>query len=239
MARSKYQLRQFELEEKAHGWCKKLSGCASLDHSGGQNSEISQPLRPEAFYKFNALVNHLLDPTEPNPTTIPDGRQVSEKGLPFSEDLDEDSIKAIIGAFKMALKDATQGKTLVLALDDLTKANVRKDHFKNFLVPELLRPIARGDESVKDVKIILTLSEDDSDDELGLTDLENLAITVELGWLDRTEMLMFVRYLAIVKKIPPNKRNLVFQTTEAAAGPTFSPSSVEKIVTNLAGFLGQ
>lgn len=226
-------------KKKPTDGAKNLLDILRLIIAGNQNSDISRPLQPEAFYKFNALVNYLLDPTEPNPTSIPEGRPVADKGLPFRENLDEDSIKAIIGAFKMALKDAVQGRTLVLALDDLTKTGVRTDHFKIFLVPELLRPIARGDENVKDIKLILAVGDDDSEDELGLAEFKNLAISVELSWLDRTEMLMFIRYLAIVKKIPANKRSLVFQAGEAAAGPTFSPSTVEKIVANLAGFLGQ
>lgn len=207
--------------------------------AGNQDNEISGPLRPEAFYTFNAVVNHLLDPTEPNPSTIPGGQKVTDKLLPFSEDLDDDSIKAIITAFKTGLKEAAQGKTLVLALDDVSKANVRNDHCKNYLVPELLRLIARGDDSVKNVKLILTISEDDPDDEMGLAELNKLAIPVTLSLLDRTEMLMFIRYLAIVKRIPPDKRPVVFQTGEAAVGATFSPSTLEELVTNLAVFLGQ
>jgi hypothetical protein len=202
-----------------------------------QNSQIGQPLPPDAFYKFNALVNHLLDPTEPNPVTIPEGRQVADKGLPFSEGLDDDSIKAMISAFKIALKEATKGRTLVLAIDDVTNRDVRIDHFKNYIVKEFLLPIARGDEGLKDIKIILAVRKDD--EELGLTDLENLAVPIDLGWLDRTEMLMFVRYLSIIKRIPPNKRTVVFQASEIASGPTFSPSELENLVTGMAGFLGQ
>jgi len=185
-------------------------------------------------------VNHLLDPAEPNPATIPDGQKVVDKGLPFTDNLlDDDSIKAIISAFKTGLKGAANGKSLVLALDDVSKTNVRTDHCKNYLVPELFRAIARGDETVKDIKLILSVSGEDPDDELGLAELNKLAIPVTLSWLDKKEMLMFIRYLAIVKRIPPSKRNVVDQAGEAAKGPTFSPSELEKIVANLAGFLGQ
>ena len=87
---------------------------------GNQNSDISRPLQPEAFYKFNALATFVGSNRAKSyeySRRTPGG----DKGLPFRENLDEDSIKAIIGAFKMALKDAVQGRTLVLALDDLTK----------------------------------------------------------------------------------------------------------------------
>jgi len=239
--------RDLEIDYVSLNWKKKPTDGAKnfldvlrLIIAGNDNNDISGPLRPEAFYTFNALVNHLLDPAEPNPATIPDGQKVVDKGLPFTDNLlDDDSIKAIISAFKTGLKGAANGKSLVLALDDVSKTNVRTDHCKNYLVPELFRAIARGDETVKDIKLILSVSGEDPDDELGLAELNKLAIPVTLSWLDKKEMLMFIRYLAIVKRIPPSKRNVVDQAGEAAKGPTFSPSELEKIVANLAGFLGQ
>jgi len=185
------------------------------------NSQFGQPLPAQAFYRFNAVVNYLLNPGEPNPSSIPAKRRVDDKGYPFKEDLDDESIHTILGEFKLGLRNASQRRTLVLALDDVSRGEVRKDHFQNYLLPDLIGPIARGAEpNLKNIRLILALKEDEYG-ELGLSELENFALNIKLNWLDKKELCLFVRDLCILKQIPRDKIELLLDEVNVS---TVAPS---------------
>ena len=199
--------------------------------SGGQTSPLGRPL-PQAFYEFNAVVNNVLDSNEPAPATIPAGTVVEDKGLPFKENAGDDSIKAILEAFKIGLHRAALNQPLIIALDDLSKSEVRQDHFKNYLVEELIKPIARGnEENVKNIKMILAVKEDADDDELGLPALENLAVSVRLEWLARSELNLFARELCVLKDVPRDRIAIFNSLINAGNAASVSPQILQKMLT--------
>jgi hypothetical protein len=194
------------------------------------NSQFGQALPAKSFYRFNALVNYLLGPSEPNPSSIPAARRVEDKGFLF-RDLDHESINAILDAFKLGLRNASQHQILVLALDDLSTVTVRTDHFQRYLLPNLITPIAKGSETnLKNVRMIAAVKEDEYG-ELGLSDLENYALTIKLDWLDKDERALFARDLCILKQVKQVTRDRIQSLLESATVPTVPPSKVFELVT--------
>lgn len=189
---------------------------------------IGRPVDPSAFYEFNRVVNHVLDPAEPAPGSVGPGVQAVDKDLPL-RDIDDDSIKSILSAFRAALGKAAGNQPLVIALDDL---KIREDHFIKYLVPFLIEKIAAGQEdAIKNIRMILVARPTDYDTVYNLGDLENLAVTVRLDLLSKSEQTYFSRELCILNGYSREEANSFSSFVGTFDNTTASPEDVRTLFT--------
>lgn len=187
---------------------------------------IGRAVDPGAFYEFNKVVNYALDPTEPQPDSIPKGTPIEDKGLP-AKGIDDDMIKLIITAFKVALQQAANNEPLVIALDDLV---IREDHFKDYLVPYLIKPIAVGQEkALKKIRMILVATTEEYDTDFQLGDLENLSVTVRLDHLSKEEQCYFSRELCVLKGLSRKKTEEFSRIFADGTSPTLPPDTIRQM----------
>jgi hypothetical protein len=187
---------------------------------------IGRAVDPAAFYDFNKVVNYALNPSEPHPDSIPKGTVVEDKGLSAKKSIDDDSIKFIIAAFKGALQRAANNAPLVIALDDLM---IREDHFRDYLIPSLIKPIAVGqEESLKKIRMILVASTDEYENKFQLGDLENVSVTVRLDLLSKEEQSYFSRELCVLKGLSRQKMSEFFTWVENGTAPALPPDTIRQ-----------
>lgn len=187
---------------------------------------IGRPVGPSAFYEFNQVVNHILDPKEPAPDSVAAGVPVPDKELPLG-DIDNDAIETIIGAFKVALQKAANDKPLVIALDDLL---IRKDHLIQYLIPHLIKPIAAGqEESLKNIRMILVATNDEYDKDFELGDLESLSVTVRLDLLTKDEQSYFSRELCVLKGMSREKTKEFSSIMTNSTASSTTPDAIHQI----------
>jgi hypothetical protein len=187
---------------------------------------FGRPVGAEAFHQFNQVVNHILDPAQPTPGAA--GAPVDDLELPLKPDIDNDSLELILASFKSALQKAASNKLLVIALDDL---KIRKDHFKNYLIPHLIKPIAAGqEETLKNIRMILVATNEEYDNEFELGNLESLSITVRLDLLSKSELSYFSRELCVLKGLTHDKATAFSSFVSNANGPTVKPDDIRQML---------
>lgn len=187
---------------------------------------IGRAVDPAAFYEFNKVVNYALDPNEPHPDSIPAGTVVEDKGLP-AKGIDDETIKLVITAFKVALQRAANNQPLVIALDDLV---IREDHFKDYLVPYLIKPIAVGqEEALKKIRMILVATTEEYEKDFQLGDLENLSVTVRLDHLSKEEQCYFSRELCVLNGYSRTKTEEFSRIFEKGTSSTLPPDTIRQM----------
>jgi CHAT domain len=174
-------------------------------------------LSPNAFAEFDQLLAQLAQPQ-------PIAAAVGQPAM-----LDHSEIENIFGAFKIALQKAAGAQPLVIALDDL---KVRKDHFKNYLMPNLFKPVAIGrEEALKNIRMILVVTDTVYDDpDFGLSELAGVSLTVPLGLLNKLDLEYFSRELCILRGLPREKADKLISLLADAQAPTFKPGAVRQFI---------
>jgi hypothetical protein len=114
------------------------------------DSIVRQPLERAAFSRLNRDLNLLLD-GQPLPPDPPAGL-VEDRGLPLKPG-SEGLVKTIFERFRAALVEVAKAQPLIVALDQADR--VEEANFRDFLLPHLLRPVARGE--VPGVRVILAV----------------------------------------------------------------------------------
>ncbi len=179
---------------------------------------------PAAFVEFDQTVaqlrNHLPQPAQP--AALAPGM-----GLPGV--FDHSEIETIFGAFKTALQIAAHDQPLIVAIDDLS---VRKDHFKNYLIPNLFKPVAvSGEEALKNIRMILVTTDTLYDDpDVGMNELTGVALTIPLGMLDKKDVEYFSRELCILRGLPRAKADKIVSILVEVQSPTLRPGSVRLMI---------
>jgi hypothetical protein len=146
-----------ELGESTKDWLRALRAI----RDGTKGCHLSPELDPHAFSDFNAELNWLLK-HQPRDAPVPGSGSVTGPVRDEWEAFDPDAGQAqarigrIFAAFRAALARAAAPQHTVLALDEV--GQVMEQSWRDYLLPELIAPLARGD--VPGVSLLLIMPND-------------------------------------------------------------------------------
>lgn len=132
---------------------------------GTKGCRLSPELDPHAFSDFNAELNWLVkhqprDAPAPGsgPDPGPDPGPVRDEWQAFDPDAGQAQarIGRIFAAFRAALARAAARQDIVLALDAVE--GVMEDSWRDYVLPELIRPLTRGD--IPGVRLLLVVPDE-------------------------------------------------------------------------------
>ena len=147
------ELPRAELGESTKDWLRALRAI----RDGTKGCHLSPELDPHAFSDFNAELNWLVK-QQPRDAPVPgfgSASPVRDEWQAF--DPNAGQVQARIGrifaAFRAALGRAAAGRHIVLALDAVE--GVMEQSWRDYILPELVLPLARGD--VEGVRLLLVV----------------------------------------------------------------------------------
>lgn len=143
---------------------------------------LQRAIQPEAaFSAFNGELNRQLAPDDAAPVPPPpSGEAPPDRDYPLRPE-HEHTIPKLAASFVESLKQAAQGAALTVAIDNL--GGVDPSHFRKYIVPYVLTPIAGG--LPVNLHVVLAVTEEQYEDrQLGLARLAYEPRTLEVK-LDR------------------------------------------------------
>jgi hypothetical protein len=144
---------QAELGESTKDWL----GTLRAIRDGTRGCYLSPELDPRAFSAVNAELNWLVS-NQPGPLSASGPGPVRDERQAFAPDAGQAGrrIAAIFEAFRTALARAAGRQHIVLALDGIE--GVMEQSWRDYLLPALIAPLARGD--VPGVSLLLIVPQD-------------------------------------------------------------------------------
>jgi hypothetical protein len=142
-----------ELGERSKDWL----GTLRAIRDGTQGCHLSPALDARAFATFNARLNWLVRNPLGAATPTRADEEVEDKRQAFDAETGQvpQRIALIFKDFLAALEVAAVGQQIVLALDDIE--NVLESSWRNYVMPYLIDPLAKG---VTGVSLLLIVPDD-------------------------------------------------------------------------------